>query len=95
MEPSDPNNNEKAYNGDQPVGPNTPNIAPNAAPPSNAAPAAATKESVPADNTDEINTKPANSNVPNGMSLTVEELYDKDKHDLSTMEPGDVFQLLQ
>ncbi|KAF7722255.1 plasma membrane H+-ATPase [Apophysomyces ossiformis] len=28
-------------------------------------------------------------------SLTVEELYDKDKFDLSTMEPGDVFQLLQ
>ena len=94
MEPSDPNNNEKVYNGDQPVGPNTPN----AAPPSNAAAppqAAATKESVPANSADEINTKPANSNVPNGMSLTVEELYDKDKHDLSTMEPGDVFQLLQ
>ncbi|KAI9290155.1 plasma-membrane proton-efflux P-type ATPase, partial [Umbelopsis sp. AD052] len=36
-----------------------------------------------------------NVNVPNGMSLTVEELYDKDKFDLSTMEPGDVFQLLQ
>jgi hypothetical protein len=33
--------------------------------------------------------------MPNGMSLTVEELYDKDKFDLSTMEPGDVFQLLQ
>ncbi|KAG0163039.1 plasma membrane H+-ATPase [Apophysomyces sp. BC1034] len=28
-------------------------------------------------------------------SLTVEELYDKDKYDLSTMEPGDVFSLLQ
>jgi H+-transporting ATPase len=28
-------------------------------------------------------------------TLTVEELYDKDKFDLSTMEPGDVFQLLQ
>lgn len=27
--------------------------------------------------------------------LTVEELYDKDKYDLSTMEPGDVFTLLQ
>lgn len=87
MEPSDPNNNEKVYNGDGP------NVANNAAPLSNAAaPTATTKESVPAD---EINTKPANSNVPNGMSLTVEELYDKDKHDLSTMEPGDVFQLLQ
>ncbi|KAJ2955398.1 hypothetical protein NQZ79_g8593 [Umbelopsis isabellina] len=33
--------------------------------------------------------------MPNGMTLTVEELYDKDKFDLSTMEPGDVFQLLQ
>lgn len=42
------------------------------------------------------NTKPEHhSDVPNGMQLTVEELYDKDKHDLSTMEPGDVFQLLQ
>lgn len=37
----------------------------------------------------------SNVNMPNGMSLTVEELYDKDKFDLSTMEPGDVFQLLQ
>ncbi|KAJ2957487.1 hypothetical protein NQZ79_g6789 [Umbelopsis isabellina] len=42
------------------------------------------------------NTKPEqHTDVPNGMQLTVEELYDKDKHDLSTMEPGDVFQLLQ
>lgn len=31
----------------------------------------------------------------NLTSLTVEELYDKDKYDLSTMEPGDIFQLLQ
>jgi hypothetical protein len=37
----------------------------------------------------------SNVNMPNGMTLTVEELYDKDKFDLSTMEPGDVFQLLQ
>jgi hypothetical protein len=37
----------------------------------------------------------SNVDMPNGMSLTVEELYDKDKFDLSTMEPGDVFQLLQ
>jgi hypothetical protein len=87
MEPNDPNNNEKAHVADQAVGPNSP-VAPNATP------APATKESVPADRADEINTKPEN-NVPNGMSLTVEELYDKDKHDLSTMEPGDVFQLLQ
>lgn len=31
----------------------------------------------------------------NLTSLTVEELYDKDKYDLSTMEPGDIFELLQ
>lgn len=31
----------------------------------------------------------------NLTSLTVEELYDKDKFDLSTMEPGDIFELLQ
>jgi hypothetical protein len=31
----------------------------------------------------------------NLTSLTVEELYDKEKFDLSTMEPGDVFELLQ
>ncbi|ORX62428.1 plasma-membrane proton-e [Hesseltinella vesiculosa] len=31
----------------------------------------------------------------NVQTLTVEELYDKDKFDLSTMEPGDVFDLLQ
>jgi H+-transporting ATPase len=31
----------------------------------------------------------------NLTSLTVEELYDKEKYDLSTMEPGDIFQLLQ
>jgi hypothetical protein len=29
------------------------------------------------------------------QSVTVEELYDKEKYDLSTMDPGDVFQLLQ
>jgi hypothetical protein len=34
-------------------------------------------------------------NVPAMQQLTVEELYDKDKYDLSTMEPGDVFVLLQ
>lgn len=27
--------------------------------------------------------------------ITVEDLYDKDKYDLSTMEQGDVMQLLQ
>lgn len=31
----------------------------------------------------------------NITSLTVEELYDKDKFDLSTMEQGDVLTLLQ
>ena len=31
----------------------------------------------------------------NLTNLTVEELYDKDKFDLSTMEPGDIFELLQ
>lgn len=33
--------------------------------------------------------------LPDIKTLTVEELYDKDKYDLSTMEPGDVFVLLQ
>jgi H+-transporting ATPase len=33
--------------------------------------------------------------IGNLQSLTVEELYDKDKYDLSTMEPGNVFELLQ
>lgn len=36
-----------------------------------------------------------NQNVSAIQHLTVEELYDKDKYDLSTMEPGDVFVLLQ
>ncbi|KAI8069659.1 E1-E2 ATPase-domain-containing protein [Gongronella butleri] len=36
-----------------------------------------------------------NGNVPDMKSLTVEELYDKEKFDLSTMEPGDVFTLLR
>lgn len=35
------------------------------------------------------------SDLPPMQQLTVEELYDKDKYDLSTMEPGDVFVLLQ
>lgn len=33
--------------------------------------------------------------LPDMKTLTVEELYDKDKYDMSTMEPGDVFTLLQ
>ncbi|CAO3684724.1 hypothetical protein G6F70_004873 [Rhizopus microsporus] len=36
-----------------------------------------------------------NQEIPAIQQLTVEELYDKDKYDLSTMEPGDVFVLLQ
>ncbi|RCH82017.1 plasma membrane H+-ATPase, partial [Rhizopus azygosporus] len=36
-----------------------------------------------------------NHEIPAIQQLTVEELYDKDKYDLSTMEPGDVFVLLQ
>lgn len=36
-----------------------------------------------------------NGDLPGMQSLTVEELYDKEKFDLSTMEPGDVFALLQ
>lgn len=36
-----------------------------------------------------------NGEAPAIQQLTVEELYDKDKYDLSTMEPGDVFVLLQ
>lgn len=44
----------------------------------------------------EINqTVEVNQNVSAIQHLTVEELYDKDKYDLSTMEPGDVFVLLQ
>jgi H+-transporting ATPase len=35
------------------------------------------------------------TDMPAIQQLTVEELYDKDKYDLSTMEPGDVFALLQ
>ncbi|KAI9252285.1 hypothetical protein BDA99DRAFT_177671 [Phascolomyces articulosus] len=36
-----------------------------------------------------------NHSAGNVKTLTVEELYDKDKYDLSTMEPDDVLQLLQ
>jgi hypothetical protein len=28
-------------------------------------------------------------------TLTVEDMYDKEKYDLSTMEPGDVFKMLE
>ncbi|KAF7725489.1 plasma membrane H+-ATPase [Apophysomyces ossiformis] len=43
----------------------------------------------------EITGPNGSGDLPNMKSLTVEELYDKDKYDLSTMEPGDVFTLLQ
>lgn len=35
------------------------------------------------------------NSLPDMKNLTVEELYDKEKYDMSTMEPGDVFTLLQ
>ncbi|KAI9485758.1 MAG: hypothetical protein EXX96DRAFT_546374 [Benjaminiella poitrasii] len=39
---------------------------------------------------------PQKANISGNLTtLTVEELYDKEKFDLSTMEPGDVFELLQ
>ena len=36
-------------------------------------------------------------NIPENpvRNLTVEEMYDKEKYDLSTMEAGDVFKMLQ
>ncbi|KAI9320576.1 plasma-membrane proton-efflux P-type ATPase [Dichotomocladium elegans] len=37
----------------------------------------------------------SNSYIPDMNALNVEDLYDKKKHDMSTMEPGDVFILLQ
>ena len=43
----------------------------------------------------EISEKPQQQLGGNITSLTVEELYDKDKFDLSTMEQGDVLSLLQ
>ena len=35
--------------------------------------------------------------IPEGAvkTLTVEEMYDKEKYDLSTMEAGDVFKMLE
>lgn len=42
-----------------------------------------------------VDEHPNGGDVPPMQQLTVEELYDKDKYDLSTMEPGDVFVLLQ
>lgn len=36
-------------------------------------------------------------NIPDNavQNLTVEEMYDKEKYDLSTMEEGDVFKMLE
>jgi hypothetical protein len=36
-------------------------------------------------------------NIPDDAvkNLTVEEMYDKEKYDLSTMEEGDVFKMLE
>lgn len=45
---------------------------------------------------DQTVTQQQKANISGNLtSLTVEELYDKDKFDLSTMEPGDIFELLQ
>ncbi len=44
------------------------------------------------------NKKPATAvDIPEGAvkNLTVEEMYDKEKYDLSTMEPTDVFKMLE
>jgi hypothetical protein len=43
------------------------------------------------------NTKSTNVDVPEDAvkNLTVEEMYDKEKYDLSTMKEGDVFKMLE
>jgi len=44
------------------------------------------------------NKKPATTvDIPENAvkTLTVEDMYDKEKYDLSTMEPGDVFKMLE
>ncbi|KAI8088744.1 uncharacterized protein BX664DRAFT_261822 [Halteromyces radiatus] len=56
---------------------------------------------IPIDQNNDINEKGQHhyeqqqQDVPDMKSLTVEELYDKEKFDLSTMEPGDVYTLLR
>lgn len=52
-------------------------------------------EPIKAETKENTAAKGTGGDLPNMQSLTVEELYDKDKYDLSTMEPGDVFTLLQ
>lgn len=47
------------------------------------------------EDTKQVDASVEKSHLPPMQHLTVEELYDKDKYDLSTMEPGDVFVLLQ
>jgi hypothetical protein len=41
--------------------------------------------------------KPTTVNIPEDAvkTLTVEEMYDKEKYDLSTMKEGDVFKMLE
>jgi hypothetical protein len=41
--------------------------------------------------------KPTTVNIPENpvKTLTVEEMYDKEKYDLSTMEEGDVLKMLE
>jgi len=43
------------------------------------------------------NTKSTNVDIPEHAvkNLTVEEMYDKEKYDLSTMKEGDVFKMLE
>jgi hypothetical protein len=45
----------------------------------------------------EDNNKQTTVNIPENpvKTLTVEEMYDKEKYDLSTMEAGDVFKMLE
>ena len=45
----------------------------------------------------EKKTRSTNVNIPEHAvtNLTVEEMYDKEKYDLSTMKEGDVFKMLE
>ncbi|CAO3636883.1 unnamed protein product [Cunninghamella echinulata] len=55
----------------------------------------ATDDKVEVDITNTVEEETNTEASPNMKNLTVEELYDKEKFDLSTMEPGDVFALLR
>ncbi|CAO3639838.1 unnamed protein product [Cunninghamella blakesleeana] len=46
-------------------------------------------------NVQDTSNEKTKSDSPDMKALTVEELYDKEKFDLSTMEPGDIFTLLR